>query len=222
MNSEAALPYMVSVTDSEENSVAKLDGSPDIAALKQECGVSNLTDEILLQATGQRDKPALAHLFRRHGQTVFNVAYRILRDESEADDLRQDVFLYLYEKAAAYDPQKSRALSWVLQITYHRAIDRRRFLTRRRHYDSQEFRDEVHLRTDQVANVDRIDNRELLKKFHQELTLEQQQTLELHFFEGYTFHEIAEKTGQTLGNVRHHHYRGLERLRSLIFSRKRD
>jgi RNA polymerase sigma factor (sigma-70 family) len=45
------------------------------------------------------------------------------------------------------------------------------------------------------------------------LTQEQRETLRLHFFEGYTFAEIAEKLGQTYANVRHHHYRGLEKLR---------
>ncbi len=222
MNSEAALPYLASARGTEERSGRSQDGSACLTQFRPEYVEDDSTDEALLHMVGKGGPHALSKLFRRHGQTVFNIAYRILRDESEADDLRQDVFLYLYEKAAAYDPLKSSALSWIVQITYHRAFDRRRFLTHRRHYDTQEFRDDVHHRTDHVAAVDRIDSRALLKKFHQELTLEQQQTLELHFFEGYTFHEIAEKTGQTLGNVRHHHYRGLERLRSLIFPRKRD
>jgi RNA polymerase sigma-70 factor (ECF subfamily) len=50
--------------------------------------------------------------------------------------------------------------------------------------------------------------------------LDQQQTLELHFFEGYSLREIAEKSGQSIGNVRHHYYRALERLRSNLFSKK--
>ncbi|RXH58218.1 hypothetical protein GRAN_1528 [Granulicella sibirica] len=53
------------------------------------------------------------------------------------------------------------------------------------------------------------------------MTADQQQTLELHLFEGYSLREIAEKNGQTLGNVKHHYYRALERLRSHLFSQKR-
>jgi RNA polymerase sigma-70 factor (ECF subfamily) len=60
----------------------------------------------------------------------------------------------------------------------------------------------------------------LLNRLREQLSAEQRQTLELHFFEGYTFHEIAEKTGQTFGNVRNHYYRGLERLRSCVFPEK--
>jgi len=53
-----------------------------------------------------------------------------------------------------------------------------------------------------------------------QLTPTQRVTLELHFFEGYTFREIAEITEQSLGNVRNHYYRGVVRLRELIFAEK--
>jgi RNA polymerase sigma-70 factor (ECF subfamily) len=51
------------------------------------------------------------------------------------------------------------------------------------------------------------------KKVVEELTGDQRETLRLHFFEGFTFTEIAEKLGQSYANVRNHHYRGLEKLR---------
>jgi RNA polymerase sigma-70 factor, ECF subfamily len=60
----------------------------------------------------------------------------------------------------------------------------------------------------------------LLNRLRQELSAEQWQTLELHFFEGYSFYEIADKTGQTFGNVRNHYHRGLERLRFLVSQEK--
>jgi RNA polymerase sigma-70 factor (ECF subfamily) len=69
-------------------------------------------------------------------------------------------------------------------------------------------------------STDDLAGKALLEKLRKELSAEQIQTLELHFFEGYSFHEIAERTGQTFGNVRNHYYRGLERLRSHIFPGK--
>jgi RNA polymerase sigma-70 factor (ECF subfamily) len=70
-------------------------------------------------------------------------------------------------------------------------------------------------------SINELAGKALLDKLRNKLSSEQVQTLELHFFEGYSFHEIAEKTGQTFGNVRNHYYRGLERLRSHIFPGKK-
>jgi RNA polymerase sigma-70 factor, ECF subfamily len=180
-----------------------------------------LSDEHLLVAVGEGSKEALSILFRRHARAVFNVAWRILRDESEADDLRQDVFLYLFERAKLFDPQKATALSWIIQVTYHRAIDRRRFLSFRQHYNFEEL-DERRLgaAAAEVSTAE-LDGKGILTKLRGQLTSDQQQTLELHFFEGYSFREIAEKTRQPIGNVRHHYYRALERLRSTLFPQKR-
>ena len=181
--------------------------------------IDSPSEDLLLQVANG-SKEALSVLFQRHARPVFNVARRILRDESEAEDLVQDVFLILFQKARLYDPMKSSAVSWIIQMTYHRAIDRRRYLSFRQHYDTQELNEErLHARDGQVS-IDEVAARQLLDRLREQLSTEQQQTLELHFFEGYSFREIAEKTSQTLGNVRNHYYRGLERLRSQVFPEK--
>ena len=59
-----------------------------------------------------------------------------------------------------------------------------------------------------------------LERVFEALSENQRQTLVLHFFEGRTFDEIATKLGQPKGNVRHHYFRGLEKLRKHIFDRK--
>jgi RNA polymerase sigma-70 factor, ECF subfamily len=181
-----------------------------------------IPDEDLLEAVGKGSKEALGVLFRRHGRAVFSVAWRILRDESEADDLRQDVFLYLFERAKLYDPRKATALSWIIQVTYHRAIDRRRFLGFRQHYKLEALNEQRIGPAAAEVSTDQLDGKAILNKLRGQLTSDQQQTLELHFFEGYSFREIAEKTRQPIGNVRHHYYRALERLRSNLFPQKRD
>lgn len=178
------------------------------------------SDEALLKQLGTGDREALSVLFRRHARVVFSVACRILRDESEAEDLVQDLFLFLFQKAKQYDETKSSGASWIIQMAYHRAIDRRRYLGVRHHYTAQEIHeDQLPARNGQPA-INEIDGRALLEKLRGELSPEQRQTLELHLFEGYNFHEIAERTGQTFGNVRNHYYRGLERLRSHVFPQK--
>ena len=179
------------------------------------------SDEELLEAVGNGSKEALGVLFHRHGRAVFNVAWRILRDESEADDLRQEVFLYLFERARLYDSRKASALSWIIQVTYHRAIDRRRYLSFRQHYKLEALDEQRLGPTTTEGSTDQLDGKAILNKLRGQLTSDQQQTLELHFFEGYSFREIAEKCGQPIGNVRHHYYRALERLRSNLFPQKR-
>jgi RNA polymerase sigma-70 factor, ECF subfamily len=182
--------------------------------------VKDGSDENLLALVGNGDKEALSILFRRHAQVVYNVSQRILKDKSEAEDLVQELFLFIFQKAKSFDSAKSSASSWLIQMAYHRAIDRRRYLSTRQHYKSQELDEDRLIGIRGQISIDDLAGKALLMSFRKELSPHQQQTLELHFFEGYSFLEIAEKTGETLGNVRNHYYRGLERLRGLIFSRK--
>ena len=178
------------------------------------------SDEDLLFQLSNGNKEALSILFQRHARTVFNVARRILRDDSEAEDLLQELFLFIFQKAGLFDAAKGSAASWIIQMAYHRSIDRRRYLGFRQHYNTQELDEERRHTAHGQVSVNEVAGRQLLNRLRKELSAEQRQTLELHFFEGYSFHEIAEKTGQTFGNVRNHYYRGLERLRSHIFPGK--
>jgi RNA polymerase sigma-70 factor (ECF subfamily) len=193
-----------------------------IASQPLECAEDSRSNEELLKAVGSGSKDALGVLFRRHGRVVFNVAWRILRDESEADDLRQDIFLYLFERAKLYDPRKATALSWIVQVTYHRAIDRRRYLSFRQHYKLEALDEQTLGPRVQEVSTNQLDGKAILDRLRGQLSPEQLQTLELHFFEGYSFREIAEQSNQEIGNVRHHYYRALERLRSNLFPQKRS
>jgi RNA polymerase sigma-70 factor, ECF subfamily len=190
---------------------------PAVSALQK----PELLDEQLMEQVQQGIQEALVLLFRRHGRAVFNVACRILRDQCEADDLRQDVFLYIFERARLFDVRKGSAAAWIMQVTYHRAIDRRRYLACRQHYDACEFDEQQVPAGIAPMSTDVIDGKAILSRLRSTLSPEQRETLELHLFEGYSLREIAEKSGQSVGNVRHHYYRALERLRSHIFPQNR-
>jgi RNA polymerase sigma-70 factor (ECF subfamily) len=182
---------------------------------------SVLSDEALLSLTAAGDDNALTVLFRRYSHLVRIVSLRILRDEAEADDLVQDLFLFVHNHAAIYDSSKSTPRSWLVQMTYRRAISRRRYLTARGHYKNAEldccvpgFAGAASPSFD--SSIEALFGREGLKKVMRELTAEQHETLRLHFYEGYTLAEIGKKLGQSVGNVRHHYYRGLEKLRKQV------
>jgi RNA polymerase sigma-70 factor, ECF subfamily len=184
---------------------------------------SEISDEALMIRICDGSREALAILFRRYARLVRTVAIRILRDDSEADDLLQDVFLFVHRNCSVFDSSKAAVRSWIVQMTYHRAIDRRRYLNSRHFY--------TRLDLDGVADLSasRSENREnetllgqlvgdtTVQGLLDTLTEDQRNTLSLHFFEGYTFDEIAGKLDQSLGNVRNHYYRGLDRLRKQVF-----
>src|SRR5579864_1854709 len=103
-----------------------------------------LSDDALLEQASGGSSEALSVLFKRHARVVRGVAYRVLRDASEADDLLQDIFLLVRRLCGTFDSSKGSARFWILQMTYRRAISRRRYLTSRHFY--------THLDLDQAAN----------------------------------------------------------------------
>lgn len=185
------------------------------------------TDEALFTKVAAGEKDALITLFRRYASLVRAVAFRILRDEAEADDLVQDVFLFIQRKANTFDPSKGTARSWIVNIAYERAIDRRRYLNTRHFYTSLGIDDSAIQIVDQRTSVAKVDEaldaalaKEGLEKALTQLSEGQRETLRLYFFEGYTLAEIASKLEQSFGNVRNHYYRGLEKLRKELFAKQ--
>jgi RNA polymerase sigma-70 factor, ECF subfamily len=186
---------------------------------------ADYSDESLLAQLRGGNHEALALLFRRYARMVRAVAFRILRDAAEADDLLQEVFLFIFRKWALFDAARGSARSWIVQVTYHRAIDRRRHLASRHFYTSTELDDTLPTLNEpstEAAFYERsIEGSlgiDMLRRIDEALSSDQRKTMQLYFFEGYTFDEIAGLAGQTVGNVRNHYYRGLERIRKLIFA----
>jgi RNA polymerase sigma-70 factor (ECF subfamily) len=109
-----------------------------------------------------------------------------------------------------------------VQVAYTQALLRRRRLKAQGFYLSgiTDNPDECGQATNKGADYDHtvegLFGRSGWKKVVEDLTPDQRETFRLHFFEGYTFAEIAEKLGQPYGNVRNHYYRGLEKLRKIL------
>ncbi len=181
-------------------------------------------DERLIESICEGDKDALAVLFRRYAPLVRAVAFRILRDAAEADDLLQDIFLLVHRRCRTFDPAKSPARFWILQMAYCRAISRRRYLTHRRFYSQLGLDDAAVVEVQSSVEARRYEDtiegvlgQGTLERMFAALSENQRLTLRLHVFEGYSFEEIAEKLGQTRSNVKNHYFRGLEKLRRQIF-----
>jgi RNA polymerase sigma-70 factor (ECF subfamily) len=200
--------------------------SPFVAS-DQATSLVETCDEGLMARICEGDKEALASLFRRYARVVRGVAYRVLRDTSEADDMLQDIFLLINRKCGMFDASRGPARFWILQMTYHRALCRRRYLNSRHFYTRVDLDDVgAELATPRSDNSrfedsgDGVYGKASLQKAFEGLSENQRQTLQLFFVEGYTLGEIAMKLNQTQGNVKHHYFRALEKLRKEIFDSK--
>ena len=162
---------------------------------------------------------ALAVLFDRYHRLVLSIALKIVRDPGEAEDVMQNVFLDILRSVAHFDPAKGTTKVWVLQYAYHRAINRRQHLNVRQFYNQTSI-DEVETQLPGTASplggFAPHELRHLIRQGLATVSSAQKRVIELVSYDGLSMQEIANKTGDTLVNVRHHYYRGLEKLRSFI------
>ena len=183
-----------------------------------------LSDEALLGRLCAEDKEALGLLFSRYGRLVHSIGKKILHDPAEAEDFVQELFLHLFRKAHLYDASKGPARGWIVQTCYYQALHRRAHLSTRPHYGSTEFdeMEAVNIAAPPIPGYDRsgegLFGRVRWRELIECLTEDQWETFRLHFYEGYTFDEISQMRNQTVANVRHHFYRGLDRLRKQLFA----
>jgi RNA polymerase sigma-70 factor, ECF subfamily len=178
------------------------------------------SDEALMARVCLEDQDALASLFRRYARVVWTIAYRVLRDESEAEDVLQEVFLRVYGKCKMFKPSKGPVRAWILQVAYHEALCRRRYLSSRHFYTNLDMNESSAATQGCLSKatdaIDALVGRGGLRNAFQALSENQRQTLCLFFFEGCTLAEIAAKLEQPRGRVKNHYFRGLDRLRREI------
>lgn len=181
--------------------------------------LERLSDEELMACLNSGCHDALAVLFDRYHRLVLSIALRIVRDPGEAEDVMQTVFIDIFRAVAQFDPSKGSTRTWILQYAYHRAMNRRQYLNTRGFYRLESFEDfEGSLSSNEsiLCKFSLGEIRHLLKEGMQTLTAPQRRSIRLATSEGLSMQEIADKTGESLVNVRHHYYRGLKKLRSMF------
>jgi RNA polymerase sigma-70 factor (ECF subfamily) len=155
----------------------------------------------------------------RYHRLILSIALKIVRDPGEAEDIMQNVFLEIFRSVAQFDPAKGTTKVWILQYAYHRAINRKQHLNARKFYDQANLEEvETHL-PETPTPLGKFSHHELTYLLRQGLaTLSgpQKQVVELASYNGLSMKEIADKMGDSLSNVRHHYYRGLQKLRSFV------
>ena len=169
-------------------------------------------------ATG--DRRSFAELYDRFSRVLFSVAYRVLNSQEAAEDVLQDVFIQIWEKAPLYDPQRGKPLTWAVTLTRNKAIDRLRAIQRRnRLQDAVEKEALTFEQFDDRSSVEAVEGMEtgaMVRAAIRRLSPDQRQAIELAFFSGLTQTEIAERLGEPLGTVKARIRRGMMKLRDVI------
>jgi len=163
------------------------------------------------------DQNGLAALYDRHGRFVYSLALRIVRDQADAEDVTQDVFVQVWRQADRFDPARGSVVGWMLTITRARAIDvlRRRGTRPASVGDVAAFdtSDDTPGQDMQIAWAQRT--REVRTALDS-LPLLQRLAVELAFFDGLTHAQIAEQLDVPLGTVKTRVRHGLLRLRDRL------
>lgn len=175
------------------------------------------SDEDLLLKVARGDQAAFATLFDRFSGLVFGVVRRVVRDPSQSEEVAQEVLVEVWRTATRFDPGRGSAQTWILTMAHRRAIDRVR--------SEQASRD----RTDRIGQreqsraFDEVSEEVEVRFEHQQvreslsaLTELQREAVELAYYGGYTYREVAELLDTPLGTIKTRMRDGLIRLRDAM------
>ena len=161
-------------------------------------GLLSSGDAALLERVRIGDQRAMAEVFDRYSPIVYSVALRILREAGQAEDIVQEIFLGIWRKPTSFVEGRGSLGGWLVVVARNRAID---LLRRRKPSDSVE---DVVLASnvDLASEAERNIVMEKVRKAMKDLPQQQQDSVELAFFEGLSHSEISAKTGDPLGTVK--------------------
>jgi len=168
----------------------------------------------LLERIASGDREAFAALYDRYSGPLFSFAIRIVGSPAEAEDVLQDVFVQIWEKAGQFDGSQGKPFSWSTAMTRNKAIDRLRSLQRRsRLIDEATNAAEPPSAQVETGNELNTDEATRVRSAVNSLPEEQKRAIELAFFGGKTHIEIAAILQEPLGTVKARIRRGMFRLR---------
>lgn len=184
-----------------------------------------ISDEDLLSRIAGRDERAFAEIYDRFAPRLLGLAGAVLKDRIEAEDVVQESFLFLWNKASQFDASRGSAFTWMALTVRHRAIDRLRSLARRnpQQLESAGFDHtlpDTPLPPDLAASEH--DRHLKAKSLLNSLPEEQRKMLGLAFLQGLTHSEISSRLNLPLGSVKTAIRRGLQRLRGIQQSEPED
>ena len=168
-----------------------------------------------MQKICQRDQSALASLYERFGNAVYGLTLHILQDQTSAEEVAQDVFLKVWERADQWDSKRGKLSTWILAMTRNAAIDRLRKENRTVDFTSVPL--------DKVVNLLAVEDwqqGQQLRILLQQIPPEQAQIVQLSFFGGLSHTDMADMLDIPLGTIKTRLRLGLQKLRDLWLEKK--
>lgn len=176
-----------------------------------------VTDEDLLVAVAHGDQDAFARLYDRLGGLVYGVIKRVVRDPSQSEEVAQEVLVEVWRTATRFDPARGTAQTWVLTMAHRRAIDRVRSEQSSRDRTERIGRRDNRREYDEVAEeVETRFEHTQVREALTALTDLQREAVELAYYRGYTYREVAEMLDTPLGTIKTRMRDGLIRLRDAM------
>ena len=174
----------------------------------------------LLARITKRERAAFEQLYTRYSNILYATAMKFLKEDADAQDVVQDVFIQIWDKAKLYDPAKGKPLTWALTMTRNRSIDRIRAIQRRTRlrddFEKETVADESAGIREALSGVDASERTQILRDAVGRLSPEQRKVIDLAFFGGLTQSEIADRLGEPLGTVKARARRGLMKLKERL------
>jgi len=174
----------------------------------------------LMQRTGQGDRGSFEQLYERFSGVLFSTALNVLGNQEAAEDVLQDVFIAIWEKAPLYDSVRGKPLTWAVTLTRYKAIDRLRSLQRKGVLHEKVEQEakifEEHSDKTSLDEVDAAEKARIVREAVRQLSGSQRKAIEMAFFDGLTQAEIAERLGEPLGTVKARIRRGMMKLKEII------
>lgn len=182
--------------------------------------ISELSDPDLLNWIKNADQSALGELYDRYHRLVYSLAYQTIGEGAVAEEITQDVFLRIWEKAATYRAEQGKVLTWIVTITRNRAIDLYRRRRIRPENNPLVWEELTPLERSDDANIEAEVDSSLMRKSIRtalaSLPVEQRQALSLAFFRGYSHSEIAEHLQEPIGTIKTRIRLAMQKLRQQL------
>jgi RNA polymerase sigma-70 factor (ECF subfamily) len=192
-----------------------------LAALSrlQPAAESQADDVSCLRRIASGDQGGAAALYDRHARPLYSLILRIVGEETEAEDVLQDVFAQAFRQASRYDASRGAVAAWLLTMARSRAIDRlraRRARVEARTREVQALDEMADVRPDAASVMLDEEQSRLVRQALGDLPLLQRIAIELAYYEGLSHTEIAERLEQPLGTVKTRIRQGLLKLRDVL------
>ena len=178
--------------------------------------LEKVSDAQLVTAIARFSEVALAEVYRRHGGAVFGLAKRVMGSASEAEDVTQEVFLRLWNQPDHFDPARGSLRSFLLAQSHGRAVDVIRSSSSRRRREARDAFDTARSSYDMQHEVWDLAVADQVSTAMGSLPVEERRAIELAYFDGCTYREVAQLLGQPEGTVKSRIRNGMRRMRAVL------